>query len=113
MLLVQERAKQKLFQELEKEHKRFAELISLVSLFKDETRFKVIMVFSKSKEVCPSDIAEILRTSKSCISHQLKTLTLLGLIKKEKRGRISCYQLTSKGRKVIKILREIIKEYES
>lgn len=57
------------------------------------TRLKIFLLLKKNKELCVTDIAVILSISISAISHQLKTLENLGLVKSFKMGRIVCYRL--------------------
>lgn len=67
----------------------------LTQIFKslsDPTRLKIIYALSR-KNLCVSDIAQLLGMSQSSISHQLSLLRHLQLIKVIKEGRKSIYSL--------------------
>lgn len=68
---------------------------SLSEIFKalgDPTRLKIIHVLSKH-QLCVCDIAEILDMSQSAISHQLRVLRGLRLVKFRKEGKQAIYSL--------------------
>ena len=56
------------------------------------TRIKIINALAQ-KELCVCDISELLDISQSAISHQLKKLRELKLVKYRKEGRIVYYSL--------------------
>ena len=58
----------------------------------DSTRIKIINLLEKS-ELCVCDICVILNMTKSAISHQLKYLKELNLIKSRKQGKEVWYTL--------------------
>ena len=58
----------------------------------DPTRLKILYVLSK-KDLCVSDISELLSMSQSSISHQLALLRTQNLIKVKRRGRRAYYSL--------------------
>ncbi|WP_425446276.1 ArsR/SmtB family transcription factor [Dethiothermospora halolimnae] len=69
--------------------------IDLSQIFKalgDPTRLKIIYALSK-KDLCVCDIAEILDMSQSAISHQLRVLRNLRLVKYRKEGKSAIYSL--------------------
>lgn len=69
---------------------------SLAETFKamsDPTRTKIIYALCKEDELCVSDIAAIIETTNSAISHQLKTLRNMKLVKYNKIGKVSYYSL--------------------
>lgn len=72
------------------------EKVNLLSeIFKalsDPTRLKIIYVLSKSP-MCVCDIAQILDMSQSAISHQLRLLRNLKLVKFKKEGKMVIYSL--------------------
>lgn len=71
------------------------ELSKLGSIFKamgDQNRLKIIYVLSKS-QLCVCDIATLLNMTQSSISHHLKVLRDLNLVKFEKRGKLVVYSL--------------------
>lgn len=58
----------------------------------DSTRIKIINLLS-SNELCVCDIAVILNMTKSAVSHQLKNLREMNLIKSRKQGKEVWYSL--------------------
>jgi ArsR family transcriptional regulator len=59
----------------------------------DPTRTKIIYALSQENELCVHDIAAIIGTTNSAISHQLRTLRNMKLVKYNKVGRITYYSL--------------------
>ena len=67
----------------------------LAELFKalgDPTRVRIISALSRA-ELCVCDLAASLGMSQSAISHQLRLLRSLRLVRREKRGRMVYYAL--------------------
>ncbi|HHT9117269.1 MAG TPA: ArsR/SmtB family transcription factor [Candidatus Hypogeohydataceae bacterium YC38] len=58
----------------------------------DPTRIKIIFALSH-KELCVCDLAGLLGLSSSAISHQLRVLRNMRLVKYHKEGRIAYYSL--------------------
>ena len=58
----------------------------------DPTRIKIIFALSQ-KELCVCDLAGLLGLSSSAISHQLRVLRNMRLVKYHKEGRIAYYSL--------------------
>ena len=58
----------------------------------DSTRIKILFALSKT-EFCVCDLSALLNMSSSAISHQLRFLRSLRLVKARKKGRIVYYSL--------------------
>ncbi|MGR3294934.1 MAG: ArsR/SmtB family transcription factor [Candidatus Bathyanammoxibius sp.] len=58
----------------------------------DPTRIKIIFALSQ-KELCVCDLAGLLGLSSSAVSHQLRVLRNMRLVKYRKEGRIAYYSL--------------------
>ena len=58
----------------------------------DPNRARVVFALSKA-ELCVCDIAALLAMSISAVSHQLRVLRHLGLVKYRKQGRMAYYSL--------------------
>jgi ArsR family transcriptional regulator, lead/cadmium/zinc/bismuth-responsive transcriptional repressor len=58
----------------------------------DQTRLKIVLALSK-QELCVLDIATVLGISESAISHQLRLLKSLRLVKQRKEGKLVFYSL--------------------
>lgn len=59
----------------------------------DPTRTKIIFALCLENELCVRDIAAIIGTSNSAISHQLRTLRNMKLVKYNRVGKITYYSL--------------------
>lgn len=71
------------------------EILNLSELFKalcDTTRVKILYALSIN-ELCVCDIAEIVETSQSAVSHQLRVLRTMRLVKYRKDGKSVYYSL--------------------
>ena len=71
------------------------ELDSLAELFKvfgDPTRIRILYVLSQS-EMCVCDIAGLLKMGQSAISHQLRVLKQMRLVKFRRDGKTVFYSL--------------------
>ena len=68
-------------------------VVSLSEIFKalgDPTRLKILYVLSL-KELCVCDLAEALEMNQSAISHQLRVLRGLRLVKYRREGKVVYY----------------------
>ena len=61
-------------------------------VFGDSTRIKFLCVLLKA-EVCVCDLAEILSMTQSAISHQLRVLKQMKLVKNRREGKTVYYSL--------------------
>lgn len=59
----------------------------------DPTRTKIIYALCQEKELCVREIAAIIGSSNSAISHQLRTLRNMKLVKYNKVGKAAYYSL--------------------
>lgn len=74
---------------------RLEDMCALSELFKsfgDQTRLKILFALSE-EELCVCDIAELLNMTQSAISHQLRVLRNVRLVKHTKRGKSVYYSL--------------------
>lgn len=73
-----------------------AETISLLAetfkILGDPTRIKIAFALSK-EELCVCDIANLLGVSQSAVSHSLRTLRQMKLVRFRKEGKIAYYTL--------------------
>lgn len=68
---------------------------SLTETFKvlsDPTRLKIVLALLK-EELCVFDIAELIGISESAVSHQMRMLKTLRLVKQRKEGKMVFYSL--------------------
>ena len=70
----------------------FNKLAEFFKILGDTTRVKILFALDQN-EMCVCDIANVLRMSKSSISHQLGTLRRMGIVKCRKSGKEVFYML--------------------
>ena len=68
------------------------DLAALFKVFGDPTRVKILYVLFQS-ELCVCDLAEVLHMTQSAISHQLRILKQMRLVKFRREGKIVFYSL--------------------
>ena len=69
-------------------------LASYFQAYSDVTRIKILSALSIS-EMCVSDISVMLKINQTTISHQLKLLKNLSLVKNKRQGKLIFYSLSS------------------
>lgn len=74
------------------DEKGLKELSNIFKALSDPTRLRIIYVLSKSP-LCVCDIASLLEMSQSAISHQLRILRDLKLVKNIRQGKLIIYSL--------------------
>ena len=70
-------------------------IVSLAETFKvlsDPSRLKIVIALSK-QELCVLDIAAVLGVTESAVSHQMRLLRTLRLVKQRKDGKMVFYSL--------------------
>lgn len=67
-------------------------LADFFKVFADSTRIKILYVLSQS-EMCVCDIAQLLSATQSAISHQLRILKQMHLVKARRDGKTIFYSL--------------------
>jgi len=68
------------------------DLAELYKIFGDTTRIKILYVLHEA-EMCVCDIAQLLGSSQSAISHQLRVLKQAKLVKYRREGKTVFYSL--------------------
>ena len=68
------------------------DLAELFKVFADSTRMKIICSLQE-KELCVGELAYIINTTQSAVSHQLRVLKQAKLVKFRKEGKIVYYSL--------------------
>ncbi|MCB5234983.1 MAG: metalloregulator ArsR/SmtB family transcription factor [Candidatus Cloacimonetes bacterium] len=69
-----------------------ANMAEFFKVFGDNSRLTLIYYLSRA-ELCVADLASLAGMSQSAVSHQLKTLRLMRLVKNRKEGTIVYYSL--------------------
>lgn len=86
------------------------DLAELFKVFADSTRMKIIYALMED-ELCVCDIAAIVGTTQSAISHQLRILKQSKLVKHRKEGKVVYYSLDDEHiSEIVKKGREHIEE---
>lgn len=70
----------------------FRELADFYKVFGDTTRIRILCVLLES-EMCVCDLAEVIGASQSAISHQLRVLKQMKLVKNRREGKTVFYSL--------------------
>jgi len=74
---------------------RFNTKAELIRCMGDPTCLKILYILSKEKEVCPSDLVNILNLSMPAISHQLSRLRQMKIVVSERMGKEICYSFSN------------------
>jgi len=97
--------------ELHKVQKSFVEtkdrMAFMFEALGDSTRFKIFQLLSQKKGLCVTDVANVFELSVPAASYQLKFLEVVGLVKRERKGKMVCYQLQEEDPVVQSILKII------
>lgn len=80
-------------QQVMPEEEQLLDLAEFFKVFGDSTRIKILYVLSQS-EMCVSDIATLLQMGQSAISHQLRVLKQMRLVKFRREGKTIFYSLS-------------------
>ena len=70
----------------------FYSLANFYKMFADNTRLKILWALS-CEDMCVCDLAALLGMTMSAVSHQLKSLRLVNLVKFDKQGKVVYYSL--------------------
>lgn len=82
---------QKVNEQMPEEDKLY-DLADFFKVFADSTRIKILYVLLCS-EMCVCDLAQILNMTQSAISHQLRTLKQMNLVRNRREGKTVFYSL--------------------
>ena len=70
--------------------------VNLLKCICDETRFDILEMLQKNKELCVNDFVEKLNKDQPLVSHHLKTLKSCGIVKSRDQGKKAMYSISSK-----------------
>ncbi len=82
------------------QEEQLADLADFFRVFGDRTRIRILYVLMCS-EMCVCDIATILGMTQSAISHQLRVLKQMDLVKNRREGKTIFYSLADSHIKLI------------
>lgn len=69
--------------------------VSLLKCICDETRYEILELLQKNKELCVNDFVEKLEKGQPLVSHHLKTLKKCGIVKSRDEGKKAMYMISS------------------
>ena len=69
-------------------------IVCFFSFFADPTRVKMLSALAIS-EMCVTDLSRVLEINQTTISHQLRLLKNLGIVKSDRQGKIIFYSLVN------------------
>lgn len=69
-------------------------IVCFFTVFADYTRVKILSALAIS-ELCVTDLSRILKINQTTVSHQLRYLKNVGIVKCERQGKIIFYSLTN------------------
>ena len=70
----------------------------------DTSRLRILRVLLKNKDVCVSDMANILGVSVPAASHQLSVLETAGLVERLRKGKMTCFKIPVEDKTVKSII---------
>ena len=69
--------------------------VSLLKCICDDTRFEILELLHKNKELCVNDFVEKLEKDQPLVSHHLKTLKKCGIVKSRDEGKKAMYTISN------------------
>ncbi len=69
--------------------------LSLLKCICDETRFEILELLQKDKELCVNDFVKKLKKDQPLVSHHLKTLKKCGIVKSRDEGKKAMYTISN------------------
>ena len=67
-------------------------LVDVFSLLGDKNRFLIIKLLIEQREMCVTDLANVLDISVSAVSQHLRILEMSRIVEGEKMGQMMCYK---------------------
>lgn len=92
--------------EIENFQKQFNELVAVLALAGNEVRLKILYLLSKEQELCPCDLADILKKSVPSVSQHLWKMRDGRIIISRKEGKTIYYSLENEALKDLKPMLE-------
>ena len=69
--------------------------LSLLKCICNETRFEILELLQKDKELCVNDFVMRLKKDQPLVSHHLKTLKKCGIVKSRDEGKKAMYTISN------------------
>jgi len=93
-------------------NRTLADSIGLYEILAGEMRSRTLYLLKKESQLCVCDLADILQTTVSAVSHQLAVLRKAGLVRKKKEKKVVYYSLAFNLPVAVKDLLPTKKEVE-
>lgn len=93
MMLLDNRTKE-LIEEYVPEGDLLDSIVCFFSIFADSTRVRMLSALAIT-ELCVTDLSRVLDINQTTVSHQLRLLKNLGIVKSERQGKIIFYSLVN------------------
>ncbi len=84
--------------------------MNLLQCICEETRFSILGLLQKNKEMSVNDIVSKLRKEQPLISHHLKALKECNIVKTRENGKMTMYSISNKD--IAKLIADIVKAGE-
>jgi DNA-binding transcriptional ArsR family regulator len=82
--------------------KVFSQLSHIVALAGNEVRLKILYLLEEESQLCPCDLADILRMTVPAISQHLRKLKDANIVESRKVGQTIFYSLSNENLKILK-----------
>ena len=69
--------------------------VNLLKCICDDTRFEILDMLQKNKELCVNDFVDKIKKGQPLISHHLKTLKNCGIVKSRDEGKKAMYSISN------------------
>jgi len=69
--------------------------VNLLKCICDDTRFEILDMLQKNKELCVNDFVDQIKKDQPLISHHLKTLKNCGIVKSRDEGKKAMYSISN------------------
>lgn len=83
------------------------QMLRVFNALSDPSRFHIFKLLLNHKDICVSDIANILGITVPAASQQLKILEIAQLVKREREGQMICYKIANDNPAVKSIIKII------
>ena len=88
------------------ENRSLRDSIGLFDILAGETRARILYLLIRETRLCVGDIADILQTSVSAVSHQLQVLKKARLVRSRRQKKVVFYNLAFGIPKAVELLAE-------
>lgn len=70
--------------------------VTLLRCICDDTRFEILELLEKKRELCVGDFVSIMKKDQPLISHHLRTLRRCGIVRSEAAGKKMVYRISNR-----------------